>query len=59
MKLFKKKVETSEIPELNKIPKKRRAMAIKLLNEYDNGLVIVVNKDIDQKEYIKNIRQGE
>jgi len=42
--------------ELKKIPKKRRAKAIKLFKEYEAGLIIRVNEDIDQKELIQSRR---
>jgi hypothetical protein len=53
--LFKKKEPIKlgyDIEDLKKIKKKYRAKALKLLKEYENGLVISVDKDINQKEML-------
>ena len=61
MKLFKKK-EAEELPcdleDLNKIPKKRRKNALKLLEEYNKGIVIKIGADVNQKELMESIRKG-
>jgi len=55
-KLFKKKEPIKlgyDIEDLKKIKKKYRAKALKLLKEYENGIVISLNRDINQKEMIE------
>lgn len=44
--------------DLKKIPKKRRKNALRLLDEYNKGLVIQVDKEVDQKAFIKNLREA-
>lgn len=36
----------------NKLKKKKRARALNLLKDYEKGVVIQVNKDVDNKELI-------
>ena len=60
-KLFKKKVQENNSlnynPEdLNKLPRKRRKNALRLLEEYNKGLIIEVDRDINQKDFIKTLR---
>lgn len=65
MKLFswpfkRKEEETlSYNPEdLKKIKRKDRKKALELLTEYQRGLVIQVDKDIDQKELMVKLRKN-
>jgi len=60
-KLFKKKVQENNSlnynqEDLAKLPKKRRKNALRLLEEYNKGLIIEVDKDINQKDFIKTLR---
>jgi len=60
MKLFRKteKIELDYDPEdLKKVKKKDRKKALKLLEEYKKGLVINVDKDINQKQMIEELRR--
>jgi hypothetical protein len=60
MKLFKKKVKEQpeyDLDDLKKIKKKDRKKALKLSEEYKKGLVIQINKDINQKELMESIRK--
>ena len=41
---------------LDKVKKKNRKRAIELLKEYNDGIVIKIDKDINQKAYIEEIR---
>jgi len=70
MKLFKKKELRAlgeqqkklsfdyDSEDLKKIPRKRRKKALKLFEEYKKGFVLVVDRDIDNKEAIINLRRG-
>jgi len=61
MKLFRKteKIELDYDPEdLKKVKKKDRKKALKLLEEYKKGLVINVDKDINQKQMIEELRRN-
>lgn len=56
MKLFNKilkKKELSELDlELKKYPKKRRVRMKELYDQYQKGMILKINEDIDNKEYI-------
>jgi len=59
--LFKKKhLEETRVDEeeLKKIPKKRRKMALKLLEEYEKGVVIIPHRTINKKEPSQCLRGG-
>jgi hypothetical protein len=60
MKLFrrKQKAEKVEVEGLDKVKKKDRKKSLRLLEEYKRGLVIKIDKDIDQKSFIAEIRKG-
>jgi len=54
--LFKKreKVELDyDIDDLKKIKKKDRKRSLRLLQEYKRGIIISIDKDINQKEMIE------
>ena len=61
--IFKKKQTSTENSldydedDLKNIPKKRRKRALKLLKEYNNGLVLTVDNGINQKELMKTLRK--
>jgi len=59
MKLFRRKQKSGGegIEGLNEVRKKDRKKSLKLLEEYKNGLVIKMDKDIDQKSFIAEIRE--
>lgn len=60
-KLFKKKEEPKydfDLEDLKKIKKKNRKKAIRLYEEYQKGLVIQLNKDINQKDLMLDIRKN-
>lgn len=66
MKLFKslfkkkeKEVLEYDIDDFKKIKKKDRKKALKLLKEYNKGLVIQVDKNINQKELMDKIRKAQ
>lgn len=59
MKLFKQKVDLNKIEDFDKLPKKRKEDALKLLEEYKKGLVIKPDADVDHKELFASIRKGE
>jgi hypothetical protein len=52
------KVSSDIQEELKKIPRKQRKKALRLLEEYHKGLVLIVDKDIDNKELINSIRRS-
>lgn len=54
MKLFRKKVIDEVEEEIRKYPRKERAKMRLLLEEYNKGKVLQVDKDIDNKEYLKS-----
>jgi len=65
MKLFKKSkdVDSKEVSpknlykeELSKMPKKQRVKSLKILEEFNKGLVLVPQEDIDNKQRIIEIR---
>jgi hypothetical protein len=60
-KLFKRKepVDLDYDPEdLKGIKKKNRKKALRLLKEYKQGLVIEIDKDVNQKLVMETIRKG-
>lgn len=66
MKLFKslfkkkeKEVLEYDLDDFKKIKKKDRKKALKLLKEYNKGLVIQVDKNINQKELMDKIRKAQ
>jgi len=54
MRLFRKKVIDETEEEINKYPGKKRKKVRLLLEEYDKGKILQVDKNIDNKEYIKS-----
>jgi len=59
--LFKRKnpVEVEyDLDDFKQIKKKDRKRSLKLLNEYKRGLVIQIDKDVDQKHVMDSIRKG-
>jgi hypothetical protein len=64
LNLFKKKeykveeVPDYDIEDLKKIKKKNRKRALRLLKEYKQGLVIEIDKNINQKQLMDSIRKG-
>ena len=58
--LFKKKEKVKldyDVDDFKKIKKKNRKGAIKLLAEYNRGLVIEIGKDINQKDLMMSKRK--
>ena len=49
-KFFKKKEESCEVEYLDRVPKKRRRNALRLLKEYRDGLFITVSKKENRKK---------
>lgn len=65
MKLFRRTQKAESNSELyykeeylKKVKKKNRKKALKLLEEYKKGLIIKVDKDINQKQLMEQIRKG-
>jgi hypothetical protein len=56
--LFKKKELNYNPEDLKKIKRKDRKRSLELLNEYQAGLVILVDKDINQKDLMEKIRKN-
>lgn len=54
MGLFRKKKVDEIEEEIKKYPRKERAKLKLLLEEYNKGKVIQIDKDIDNKEYLKS-----
>ena len=54
MQLFHKKFIDETEEEIKKYPRKERKRMRLLLEEYNKGKVLQVDKDIDNKEYIKS-----
>lgn len=54
MGLFRKKKVDEIEEEIKKYPKKERKMLRLLLDEYNKGKILQVDKDIDNKEYVKS-----
>jgi len=46
-----------EVDDMKMIPKKRRKKALMLLEEYNKGLVIKIDADVNQKELITSLRK--
>lgn len=59
MKLFKKKekVDNPLAKELKKYNRKRRAKIKELLKQYDAGMILKPDEDIDNKQHIIEQRQ--
>jgi hypothetical protein len=58
--MFNKKLEIPEgvnLDDLKKVKRKDREKAIKLFNEYEKGIVIKVNEDINQKKLMYKLRK--
>lgn len=53
----KKAEDKQEVEGLDKVKKKDRKKALQLLEEYNKGLVIKVDSDVDQKALMDSIRE--